>query len=243
MKSPTQIAEVVAPPSAADGPTQFNDCFRAFDDQFDYVCRALRRHGVHRDDAEDVAQDVLIVTWRRWSAYDPGRPLRPWLAGIAARVAHDYLKRGQRRELPSNKIELEDPALVGEDRLESARARGQVMAVLALLPERHRVAIVLHDLDGLPPQEIAAVMGVPLPTAYTRIRRARLAFARALTQLKKQQSRVASRRTAPPSRADLALRFALLLMALLGLWRQSPGWRPLASRASTAAAAPAPTGW
>jgi RNA polymerase sigma-70 factor (ECF subfamily) len=157
----------------------FTDSFAAFDEQFDFVCRALRRHGVHARDVEDIAQDVLIVVWRRWAVYDPARPLRPWLTGIAARVAQDYLKR-HRREVPEGELDPEDPHPVGEEHLESARARGAVMAALATLPERHRTPIVLHELEGLPAQQVARMMAVPISTAYTRIRRARLAFARLL---------------------------------------------------------------
>ena len=183
VKSPAQTA-AAAPEGAAAGPPGFSDSFRAFDEEFDYVCRSLRRHGVRPGDAEDLAQDVLMVAWRRWGDYDRRRPLRPWLAGIAARVARDSLKR-RWREVPHGYVDAVDPALVGEDQVELMRTHGLVAAALAALPDRHRKAIVLHDLQGLAPHEIARAMGVPMATAYTRLRRAHLALAREVARARK----------------------------------------------------------
>jgi RNA polymerase sigma-70 factor (ECF subfamily) len=183
VKLSTRIEER-RPGSFGAGQPGFSESFRAFDEEFDYVCRSMRRHGVGRGDAEDLAQDVLIVAWRRWRDYDRGRPLRPWLAGIAARVARDFLKR-RRREVPQGQIDLVAPGLTGEDQIESSRTRVMMQAALAALPDRHRVAIELYDLQGLAPHEIAQAMGVPMATAYTRLRRAHLAFARELGRLRK----------------------------------------------------------
>jgi len=173
-------------PGRTGGPPGFSDSFSAFDDEFDYVCRSLRRHGVKPGDAEDLAQDVLMVAWRRWGDFDGRRPLRPWLAGIAAKVARDFFRR-RWREVPQSQLEVVDPALVGEEQVESARTRGLVMAALEALPDRHRLAILLHDLHGLPPHEIARAMGVPMSTAYSRLRRAHLAFARVLVRALKSR--------------------------------------------------------
>ena len=188
-------------------PHGFSECFRAFDEEFEYVCRSLRRHGVKPGDAEDLAQDVLIVVWRRWRDYDRGRPLRAWLSGIAARVARDHLRR-RWREIPHGQIEIVDPTLVGEDQVESSRTRTLVMAALAALPDRHRLAIVLHDVQGLSPSAIARAMGVPVSTAYTRLRRAHLAFAREVVRARKRRER-------RPARRVLLVGLALAAAALL----------------------------
>ena len=55
--------------------------------------------------------------------------------------------------------------------------RALVLQVLSSLPERHRTALVMHDLDDMAVTEIANTLGIPLASAYTRIRRARIAFA------------------------------------------------------------------
>jgi RNA polymerase sigma-70 factor, ECF subfamily len=166
--------------AGAIGPA-FPDRAAGFREQLELVGRTLRRQGVPRADVDDLAQEVLVVVWRRWADYDPARPLGRWVAGIARRVGRSHLRR-PRREVPRSEVDLEDGRLGGEDQLHSARLRAQLMTALASMPERHRTAIVLH-LQGLRAQRMADVMGVPLMTAYTRLRRARRGLAERLAAL------------------------------------------------------------
>jgi len=174
--------------SAASAPreggatVEFVNCVRAFETEFDYVYRALKRHGVNPADAEDLAQEVFLVMWRRWADYDTTRPLRPWLAGIAFKVAHDYRRRSG-REVPGGLVDAEDQAPGAEEHLASARARTLVLRALGSLPEKQRTIIVMHDLDGASMREIADILSVPLFTAYSRLRSARQAFAKAVRRL------------------------------------------------------------
>jgi RNA polymerase sigma-70 factor (ECF subfamily) len=156
-------------------------CVRAFEDELDFVCRTLRRHGVPPADVPDLAQEVFIVMWRRWSEFDQSRSLRPWLAGIAWRVASGHRRR-QPPEVPFAGAELErvDPGPHGEEGLAAARARRLVLQALDALPAPYRTVLILHDIDGVPMREIAASQRVPLFTAYTRLRRARHSFAAAV---------------------------------------------------------------
>jgi RNA polymerase sigma-70 factor (ECF subfamily) len=200
----------VSPPPAP----AFSGSLRAFERELDYVMRTLRRHGVDSTDAEDLAQEVFLVMWRRWSSYDSSRPLRPWLAGIAFRLAYHH--RDRRREDPRAELDLPDHLPDPESQLETERFRRVVLAALAALPERHRAPLVLCDLDGLTMPEIAALLEVPLSTAYTRVRRARLAFA----------AEVERRR---PDREAARRHPALLPGALLAVERPPPAV-PLAVR-------------
>jgi RNA polymerase sigma factor (sigma-70 family) len=171
--------DLLKQPEAARGLPAFTNCVRAFEEELDYLTRCLRRHGVSPVDAEDLVQDVFVVMCRRWADFRPGRPLRPWLAGIAFHVAKSHLRRHGREVLKSD-IDLEDGRPVAEDRLMSEGARKLVLKVLASLPERHRSALIMHDLDEMAVPEIAQTLGIPLASAYTRIRRARIAFAEGL---------------------------------------------------------------
>jgi RNA polymerase sigma factor (sigma-70 family) len=161
--------------SGAAGSRAALTCLRAFEREFDYVYRSLLRHGVGPADAEDLAQDVFLVIWRRWADFDAGRPLRPWLAGIAFKVASDHLKRRRRWE-PRAFIDPPDQAPGGEELLAASRARALALRGLAALPEQQRALIVLHDLEGVTMREVARLFGVPLFTAYSRLRAARRAF-------------------------------------------------------------------
>src|SRR2546423_716670 len=117
--------------------------------------------------------------WRRRETFDAQRPLRPWLAGIAFRVARHHGRR-RWREVHDESIDPEDSALQGEELIAAARLRALVLAALARLPARHREVLVLHEIDGLETREVATLLGLPMGTVYTRVRRARAAFAAVL---------------------------------------------------------------
>jgi RNA polymerase sigma-70 factor (ECF subfamily) len=154
---------------------------QAFDDELDHVFRTFRRFGFADADAEDLTQEVFLIMWRRWDEYDPHRPLRPWLSGIAFRVAQHH--RRKRREVLDPELETEDPAAGPHEHLAASRARALVLAALERLPERHRSALILSDLDGLTMPAVAQALAVPLATAYTRVRRARIAFTNEVARL------------------------------------------------------------
>lgn len=155
---------------------------------FDYVWLLLRRLGVREADLEDAAQEVFVVVHRRLSAYDPERPIRPWLSGITRRVA----MRERRR--PRNTREAEAPAALvdallrdeahPERLLADAQRRARVHAGLEALDETRREVFVLHELHGLPCPEVAEALGVPVNTVYTRLRAARATFKAALGRLR-----------------------------------------------------------
>jgi len=167
--------------AAGDDPAVAS-CVRAFERELDFVYRVLRRQGASPTDAEDLAQEVFLILWRRWGDYRQDRPLRPWLGAIAAHVAMKHWAR-RRREVPLASMEPPDGASLPDDDLASARARHLARQAIALLPERHRTALVMHEIDEIPAKDLAALWAVPLFTAYTRIRVARDAFAKIATQL------------------------------------------------------------
>jgi RNA polymerase sigma-70 factor (ECF subfamily) len=186
-------------------PLAVGDCVETFEAHFDFVRRSLRRQGVAPCDLDDLMQEVFIALWRSWSGFDRTRPARAWLWGIVFRVARTHLRR-RWREVPAEQIELVDEARPAEASLDSARARDLVVRVLARLPEKYRTFLVLHELDGIPVNELAVQLDLPLATAYTRARRARLAFAQAVGALREAGAPVpdallALEREAPPAPA------------------------------------------
>src|SRR5256885_17229573 len=92
--------------------------------------------------------------WRRRASYDPQRPLRPWIAGIAFRVKQQHRRRGA-RELLRGFVDQTDQAPLPDERLEAASIKAVVLSALARLPERQRTGLVLHDVDGLPMRQIS----------------------------------------------------------------------------------------
>jgi len=176
-------AGLVSQATAATAPVAVESVYQA---EFAYVWHTLRRLGVRPRDLEDRVHDVFVVVHRRWRDYDPARPLRPWLFGIALRVAADDRRRAARAaEVELGTIEQAagaEPA--ADERIAAAKARELVLAALEALDLDQRAALVMHDLDGASAPEISAALAIPLNTVYSRLRLAREKFAAAVRRLR-----------------------------------------------------------
>ena len=156
-----------------------------FETEFEYVWHSLRRLGVRERDVDDVTHDTFIVVYRTLDQYDPGRPLRPWLFGIASRHAANYRRRAHHRgDVMEHATELADHSAGAEETLASRQAADLVLAALDALDVDRRSVFVLHEFDGVSIPDVAAALGVPLNTAYSRLRLAREHFTAAVKRLR-----------------------------------------------------------
>jgi len=135
----------------------------ARDDVFAYVATLLHDRGA----AEDVAAAAFERAFRRRSSFDSrrGSP-RAWLFGIARNAALDELRRRSRTA-----VLAADPPAPG-DETEDALRRAAVRTAIAALPARDRELIALKFHAGLDNAELAAVLGVSVSNAGTRLHRA-----------------------------------------------------------------------
>jgi len=157
-------------------------CLDAFEGESDYVIRTLRRLGVHRDDLEDLAHEVFLVLYQNWEKYDPARPLRAYVFGIAFRVACNH-NRKRKRELAHAVVDICDLGERPDQALEASQARALVLRALKHVPLQRRAVLVMHDIDMLPMAEIAANLSIYQFTGYSRLRKARKEFAAAVTHI------------------------------------------------------------
>lgn len=120
--------------------------------------RALRE----RADVEDAVQDVLITLHKIRHTYDPSRPFRPWLAGIARHRLLDRLRAKGRRAVwevawePVHETFAADAANT-EDRAWDGPA---LRAAMAALPTGQRQAIELTKLREMSLREASAASGM-----------------------------------------------------------------------------------
>src|SRR4051812_33687657 len=150
-------------------------CLEAFQKQLDYVHRTLRRLGTPPSEVEDLAQDVFLALRRSWGEYDSARPMRPYLFGIAFRIAAAH-GRKRRREVAFGVVEVGDTGPAPDEALQAKQARAMVLAALERIPLPRRGVLVMHDLDDVSVGEVASVLGIPLFTVYSRLRKARREF-------------------------------------------------------------------
>ncbi len=105
--------------------------------------------------SEDVLQEVFLRVHRVRHTYTPGRPVRPWLYGIARHVAIDALrKRG--RETPVGDERLRERAAPAPG---AALEMADLEAALAGLPKAQREAFLMTKVSGLSVREAAAALG------------------------------------------------------------------------------------
>jgi RNA polymerase sigma-70 factor, ECF subfamily len=173
--------------------------FRAlFQAECSYVYHSLRRLGVHERDLEDVAHEVFLAIHKRLDDYDPGRPLRPWIFAFAYRFASDYRKLARHRERSGDEIDVADTTDSVDDRIDAERSRKLVVDALEALDLDKRAVFVMHEIDGIAIPAIAGSLGIPVNTAYSRLRLAREQFAAAVKRLRlRSQSDARARKGAP----------------------------------------------
>ncbi len=159
-------------------------CLAAFQLEFDYLSRSLIRLGVSRNDVEDLAHEVFLVLYRTWESYDPTRPLRAYLFGIAFRVARNHLRK-RTREVLRPVMETDDFRPRPDQLLERSQQRALVLKALDHVPILRRAVLVMHDIDELPMSDIATQLSMRRFTGYSRLRKARKEFAAALSSLDK----------------------------------------------------------
>jgi RNA polymerase sigma-70 factor, ECF subfamily len=147
-----------------------------------YVWRVLRSMGVAEHDLPDVCQDTFLVVHRRLAEFEGRSSLRTWICGIALRVASDHRgKAYRRREQAQGELPDVADSAAQDDELERRQAREQLGRLLDGLPADQRQVFVLFEIEQMQMKEVAAVVGCPLSTAYSRLYAARDTLKRALT--------------------------------------------------------------
>ncbi|MBI1796037.1 MAG: sigma-70 family RNA polymerase sigma factor [Candidatus Eisenbacteria bacterium] len=160
-----------------------------FERYFDRVYGLVHRLVGDRAQAEDITQEVFIKVHRAAHRLDPARDPGPWLMTIAHNACRDLWRSN------AYKLARRAASLDGDSPLAATLTRGgneperdmiaaererRVQEALARLPEPLRVAIVMHDYEGLGHEAIAAATGIGHAAARKRYSRALAALAKDL---------------------------------------------------------------
>jgi len=148
-----------------------------FESYYASIWRLLRRLGVPLAQLDDAAQEVFWVAARRIKDIEPGRE-HPFLYGVALRIASNQV----RRHSPLLHAALEQfPHLVDqtpspEEHCQQRQLRAVLDEVLDRMPSELRTVFVLCEIEGLEVRQAAELVGIPVGTASSRLRRAREEF-------------------------------------------------------------------
>ena len=164
--------------------SEFKELFVA---EFSWVCRTLRRLGVRQNDLEDAAQQVFVSVHEKFESYDRARPVRPWLAAFAYRVASNQNRLARHRREVLEEVGPDSPDEIDPEKaLDEKQIRDRVLKALDHVELERRAVLVMHDIDAFTAAEIAEALGVPLNTVYSRLRVARQELRAALARDQKK---------------------------------------------------------
>ncbi len=125
----------------------------------------------HRQDAEDVTQEVFLRVFRSLRRWDSARPLKPWIMSIAVNRCRTWLSQRGRRPEVVDYLQDKVASPPADDMAELVR---EIQAAVALLRLEYRTAFVLFHEQGQPYEDIAQTLGKPVGTIKTWLHRARL---------------------------------------------------------------------
>lgn len=143
-------------------------------------------------DAEDVTQDVLVQVIRKLDTFRGDAQITTWLHRVTVNAALAYRqKRANRQKRETADADTDDlldasdgPVnrwAVGPDEPVLAAEQAAVIeGAIDRLPGPFRDVFVLADVEGMPNQEIAELLGLSVPAVKSRLHRARLRMRDAL---------------------------------------------------------------
>ena len=161
---------------------------RRHEDRIFALC--LRMTG-NRADALDASQETFITAYRKGSAWRGEASFPTWLYRIAMNASYDLVRRRKGWQVleadpgqhgPEGAASP-DAAGAGQSELaDDVATRIDLARALGALPAEYREAVVMHDLGGIPYDEIGRVTGVAIGTVKSRISRGRRQLAGLLEQ-------------------------------------------------------------
>lgn len=139
----------------------------------------LIRCGVAEADRDDLFQEIFIKIHRAAAQYRDDRPLHPWLFTIVANTVRTYYRKKKVREMvfaDASGPEPQAPAADSERQAMARQTAAWLEGEIQKLPLAQREVLILTCIENLPQKEVAEVLGLPINTVKTNLRRARLAL-------------------------------------------------------------------
>ena len=130
------------------------------------------------EDAADAAQDAFVTCMQKLSTFRGSSAFTTWLHRVTVNICYDALRK-RAREVPTEEEEQRHEAAPGDIADDSAAAI-DVQRALLQVPAEFRAVLILHDMRGVPYEEIAESLGAPVGTVKSRLHRGRVALGRAM---------------------------------------------------------------
>ena len=141
------------------------------------VWRVCWHYTGNRNAAEDCGQETMIRIWRNLKNYRGECALESWVYRIAANCCMDWLRKKKRdrsvsvEPLREQGFDPADPAPGTEEQAVAADEHRRLREAIAALPEEQREALVLTQLEKVPYETAAGILGVSEGTVKSRVNR------------------------------------------------------------------------
>ncbi|HET6374004.1 MAG TPA: sigma-70 family RNA polymerase sigma factor [Candidatus Polarisedimenticolia bacterium] len=142
----------------------------------------------HAEEARDLAQEIFVRVYRKLDTFREEETFLPWMLRLGRNVCIDHLRRAKARP-PATDLTigedmfLADTAPTPEAAWMADSRKRLVHRALQMLSEPYREMILLKEIQGLPLEEIASMLNLPLGTVKSRSSRARVELAHAVLAL------------------------------------------------------------
>jgi RNA polymerase sigma-70 factor (ECF subfamily) len=178
-------------------PDAFGQLVRRHQDRLWAV--ALRTLG-DREEAADALQDAMLSAYRSAATYRGEARVTTWLHRVVVNACLDRVRRSKVRQT----VPMPDDGGPADPRdvLGDRETAIEIEAALATLPEEQRTALVLVDVQGMPVDDVATILGVPTGTVKSRCFRGRARLAVQLGHLRNRPTPPAVPPTSPTTSTE-----------------------------------------
>lgn len=134
----------------------------------------MRRSGMNSPAAEDLAQETMLLVWKKAAYFDPSRAsVSTWIFTIARNARIDRLRKESRPTAIANTFDPSDEPdapVSGEAAVMTAEREERVRNAISHLSDEQADALRLFFFGEKPQSEIAGELGIPLGTVKSRLR-------------------------------------------------------------------------
>ncbi|MEW6087111.1 MAG: sigma-70 family RNA polymerase sigma factor [bacterium] len=129
----------------------------------------------NKEEAEDIAQEVFMKSYKNLKHFDQSREFYPWLHKVAINTVFTCLKQrsGRKNEIEFIEEMHGDEKYSPEKAVEQRKESEQVASALNSLPPRYQIVLALREIEGLNYSEIAEQADCSIGTVMSRLNRGR----------------------------------------------------------------------